>query len=282
MYDFQNPGDKKNFNAQGLNAIFLSKVPNCKDTKIKHFENLGPGVYEKEFSSVNASGIIGGHKRSNSDSGINESEMNASSMTNANKTNQNFMSTTKREKDFWINRIDTPYTHPTSMLNPGPGKYNHEKKKDDIKTRILMEETVHVPFGSSEERPCMRKPVPKQPVPGPGTYIDINNPLNSSVSKPLLKFSSDRTFAEAHGIKLGAFGSNTKRFEKGVFDGKHGPGPGHYDYTIDRTIEDDTKKIEKARAGNASPAPTGPVTSQIGGIMNSSAVHPVSAPNLGI
>lgn len=261
MYDFQNPGDKKNFNAQGLNAIFLSKVPNCKDTKVKHFENLGPGVYEKEFSSANASGIIGDHKRSNSDSGINESEMNASSMTNANKTNQNFMSTTKREKDFWINRIDTPYTHPTSMLNPGPGKYNHEKKKDDIKTRILMEETVHVPFGSSEERPCMRKPVPKQPVPGPGTYIDINNPLNSSVSKPLLKFSSDRTFAEAHGIKLGAFGSNTKRFEKGVFDGKHGPGPGHYDYTIDRTIEDDTKKIEKARVSNVSPSPTGPVAS---------------------
>lgn len=44
--------------------------------------------------------------------------------------------------------------------------------------------------------------------PGPGSYIDINNPHNSSVSKPLLKFSSDRSFAEAHGIKLGAFGSN--------------------------------------------------------------------------
>ncbi len=164
-----------------------------------------------------------------------------------NKTNQNFLSTTKREKDFWINKIETPYTHPTNMLNPGPGKYNHEKKKDDIKTRILMEETVHVPFGSSEERGCLKKPVIKQPVPGPGQYIDINNPLFSSVSKPLLKFSSDRTFAEAHGIKLGAFGSNTKRFEKGVFEGKHGPGPGHYDYTVDRTIEDEAKKVDKAK-----------------------------------
>ena len=142
------------------------------------------------------------------------------------KANQNFLSTTKREKDFWVNRIETPYTHPTHMLNPGPGKYNHEKKKDDIKTRLLVEDTVHVPFGSSEERACMRKNVAKQPNPGPGTYIDINNPLYSSVSKPLLKFSSDRTFAEAHGIKLGAFGTNSKRFEKGVFDGKNGPGPG--------------------------------------------------------
>lgn len=44
--------------------------------------------------------------------------------------------------------------------------------------------------------------------PGPGAYIDISNPLHSSVCKPLLKFSSDRSFVEAHGIKTGAFGSN--------------------------------------------------------------------------
>lgn len=63
-------------------------------------------------------------------------------------------------------------------------------------------------------------------MPGPGTYIDINNPQNSSVSKPLLKFSSDRTFAEAHGIKLGAFGSNAKRFDKGIIQESNVPGPG--------------------------------------------------------
>lgn len=147
-----------------------------------------------------------------------------------------------------MNKIETPYTHPTNMLNPGPGKYNHEKKKDDIKTRLLVEETVHVPFGSSEERGCMKKTVVKQPVPGPGAYIDINNPLFSSVSKPLLKFSSDRTFAEAHGIKLGAFGTNSKRFDKGVFEGKPGPAPGQYDYVIDKTIEGEYKKVEKSKA----------------------------------
>ena len=69
-------------------------------------------------------------------------------------------------------------------------------------------------------------------MPGPGSYIDINNPQNSSVSKPLLKFSSDRTFAEAHGIKLGAFGSNTKRFDSVGQNKKDAPGPGSYDYKM--------------------------------------------------
>lgn len=73
--------EKKNFNAQGLNAIFLSKVPNCKDAKIKTFENLGPGVYEKDLpGSGNASMMLSqGHKRSNSDTDLGESLMNASS-----------------------------------------------------------------------------------------------------------------------------------------------------------------------------------------------------------
>lgn len=74
-----------------------------------------------------------------------------------NNTASNFLSTTKRE-DFWKNSMQTPFTKPTSFENPGPGKYNHEKKKDDIKTKILMEETVHVPFNSSCERDCNRKP----------------------------------------------------------------------------------------------------------------------------
>ena len=72
--------------------------------------------------------------------------------------------------------METPYTHPTNFKNPGPGKYNHEKSKiDDIKTKILLEETVHIPFGVSEERPCNKKQA-RSVVPGPGTYIDISNP----------------------------------------------------------------------------------------------------------
>jgi hypothetical protein len=134
------------------------------------------------------------------------------------------------------------------MENPGPGKYNFEKKKDDIKAKILLEEAVSVPFGSSEERTCNKKPNKNQ-IPGPGTYIDINNPQFSSVSKPLLKFSSDRTFAEAHGIKLGAFGSNTKRFEKGPFDPKETPGPGLYDYIVEKQVVAEVSKLEKSKIG---------------------------------
>jgi len=59
---------------------------------------------------------------------------------------------------------------------PGPGQYDHEKKKDDIKNRIVMEEAVQAAFNSSDERVCNKKT--KAPNPGPGTYIDINNPLH--------------------------------------------------------------------------------------------------------
>jgi len=93
------------------------------------------------------------------------------------------------------------------------------------------------------ERDCNRKGANKSTLPGPGAYIDINNPQNSSVTKPLLKFSSDRTFAEAHGIKLGAFGSNTKRFETGALKVKDGPGPGHYENA--EKAMNITKEIDK-------------------------------------
>jgi hypothetical protein len=123
------------------------------------------------------------------------------------------MSSTKRN-DFWRNEINAPFTQATRYENPGPGKYDLEKKKNDIKAKILQEDTVHIPFNISCERDCNKK-ANKIQVPGPGSYIDINNPQFSSVTKPLLKFSSDRTFAEAHGIKLGAFGSNKDRFTGG-------------------------------------------------------------------
>jgi hypothetical protein len=53
------------------------------------------------------------------------------------------------------------------------------------------------------------------------------------VSKPLLKFSNDRTFAEAHGIKFGAFGTSSDRFAGGIIAAKksEGPGPGHYTHS---------------------------------------------------
>jgi hypothetical protein len=54
--------------------------------------------------------------------------------------------------------------------------------------------------------------------PGPGQYIDMANPKNSSVCKNLLKLAADRSYAEANGVKIGPFGTSAKRFEKSPFD----------------------------------------------------------------
>ena len=106
-----------------------------------------------------------------------------------------FMSATHRV-DFWKNELNTPYTKQSYLKNPGPGAYAVDKKKgDDIKSKLLMEETVTVPFGSSNEREVNKKT--KSMGPGPGTYIDINNPNNSSICKSLNKIKEDRTLAES-------------------------------------------------------------------------------------
>lgn len=60
---------------------------------------------------------------------------------------------TKTERgDFWKHEGETPYTRQTFAKVVGPGTYEHEKKKDDIKNKILMEEAVHVAFSQSDLR----------------------------------------------------------------------------------------------------------------------------------
>ena len=133
------------------------------------------------------------------------------------------MTKTKRG-EFWKHEGETPYTRQTFSKNPGPGQYNHEKKKDDIKNRIIQEEAVHAAFNSSDPRPVNKKV--KAPNPGPGTYVDINNPMHCSI-KGAAK-NEDRAQQEEQGIRLGAFGSNTNRFKKSWLDPKVGPDPGQY------------------------------------------------------
>jgi len=86
---------------------------------------------------------------------------------------KSFLSKTKKG-DFWLNDLSTPFTRQTYHKNPGPGQYDHEKKRDDIKSKIVNEETVHVAFNSSDLRDCNKSF--KSPNPGPGMYIDISNP----------------------------------------------------------------------------------------------------------
>lgn len=82
-------------------------------------------------------------------------------------------------------------------------------------------------FNQQEERDCNK--AVKSLNPGPGAYIDINDPNNSSICKSLAKIREDRTLAESQGVKLGAFGTNTTRQKDSWLVVKNeNPGPGSY------------------------------------------------------
>lgn len=135
-----------------------------------------------------------------------------------------FLSKTARG-EMWMADRDAPFTRQTFAKNPAPNAYFDQKKKDDIKARLLAEEIVPVPFGSKDERP-LNKPL-KDTNPGPGNYIDIYSAQNSSVANKLTKIQEDRAIAEQQGIKTGGFGSNSER-DAFWAKPKPGPAPGHY------------------------------------------------------
>lgn len=175
-------------------------MPNCKDAKDKA-KAPGPGTYKTMISIEKKANE---HQRMNSDGQLVGQEP------------QSFLFKTKRG-EFWKHEGNTPYTRQTFAVNPGPGKYDHEKKKDDIKNKIVMDEAIQPPFSSSDDRPCNKKV--KAPNPGPGTYIDINNPLHCSLKSQNSTWNKDeRSQQEEQGIKLGAFGSNTYRFTRSWMD----------------------------------------------------------------
>ena len=99
---------------------------------------------------------------------------------------------------------------------------------------------VKVPFNTSSKREEPGKGKDKQP--GPGAYIDIGNPVNSSVMKGFLKFASDRVIMEAQGIISGPFGSTEKRF-KGTYPNEKVLSPGPGDYPKEEEKKDDLEKI---------------------------------------
>jgi hypothetical protein len=105
-----------------------------------------------------------------------------------------FLSKTTRG-DMWMADRDAPYTRPSYTTNPGPNAYFDLKKKDDVKARLLSDETDSVPFGSKDERPLNK--LSKNKNPGPGNYIDIYRAQNSSVSSKLAKIVEDKAVAES-------------------------------------------------------------------------------------
>ena len=90
----------------------MSKVPNCKDTKIRNVSLPGPGHY-------NAKAIKYGDPSELGSKAIGSTE--ASSLGQSEIVNPNpFMSATGR-LDMWKNELSAPYTKATFSKNPGPG-----------------------------------------------------------------------------------------------------------------------------------------------------------------
>lgn len=108
-----------------------------------------------------------------------------------------------------------------SLESPGPGHYDTAKC-------ALGKRSCKAPFNSSQKRQAEYGAGLDL---GPGKYIDINNPIHSSMSKHLLKNAVDREIRMAHGISALPFGSTGKRFHRGYFAPKDGPGPGQYSPT---------------------------------------------------
>lgn len=90
----------KAFNSQINTSMFISKVPNCKDTKIKN-DKPGPGYYSNVFPATTAGDA------STMGSSIGESKFDSS--TNGRQNLNPFMSTTMRG-DFWKNELNAPFT----------------------------------------------------------------------------------------------------------------------------------------------------------------------------
>lgn len=202
VYDYEKLGPKA-FNSSGNYSIFQSKVPNCADRKIKN-DVPGPGTYKNPLSLESR---VMSHQRASSDGQFIGSDP------------QSFLSKTKKG-DWWRNEGETPFTKQSYLQNPGPGHYKLDKKKDDLKHKIMTEEAVHAAFNSSDVRPMNKKV--KSANPGPGTYIDISNPVHSSIRAAVVV---DRTQQEEQGIKIGPFGSNSARSPQWL-SAKEGPDPG--------------------------------------------------------
>ena len=121
----------------------------------------------------------------------------------------------------WRADVRAPFTKQSFEANPPPTAYFNTKKREEIQKRILDEETVKVHFNSKSERPCMQKIKPTSD-PGPGAYIKILEPRNSSRDRGIRR---NQTQTEQATTKIDLIGSNSQR------DGfwikpREGPAPG--------------------------------------------------------
>ena len=117
----------------------------------------------------------------------------------------------------WEADIRAPFTKQTNRTTPAPTAYFNSKKQDDIRKRLLNEQTHQVPFGTSEDRP-FKKELPER-APGPGTYFSQTSTQVSTKAPE---------YADTEKLKIDQVGSNAER-KLFWIQPKDGPAPGQYD-----------------------------------------------------
>eukprot|EP00347_Sterkiella_histriomuscorum_P023797 403333354 len=206
-YEIKNDAtSKKDFSKAKSSAIFESKVPNCKDLKNEKADLPGPGTYELLLD-----------KTSNFDRAGTQSEFSRIGGEFNNTKTTNYLRQAMNQPS--LTRImECPFVDiQQKEMVPGPGNYFYQDSKDKIMSRLKIQqyEAFVKPkpaFNTQTLRDCNKIPEKIDPM-GPGAYININNPANSSFNKTLLKLQTDRLLKHAFGVENKPFGSSTQRFQ---------------------------------------------------------------------
>lgn len=125
-----------------------------------------------------------------------------------------FMTATKREGQ-WLNSVQNPFTKQYEKLEPSLEAMNTMKKKkvDKIRSKILSKKrrTLNPPFNVCENRSF--EYLGKTLGPGPGTYINVNDPKFSSVLHKHTNYGNPNI--ELMKVNAGSnnFGSSIDRFD---------------------------------------------------------------------
>lgn len=143
-------------------------------------------------------------------------ESQQKSNTNLDSVSKPFMSSTTRGVSF------IPAQHASV---PGPAFYFKKEPVENFKQRLLKQQKHEVPFGSNNILGWQQIP-PQSKIPGPGAYIDISDPINSSVTKVLYQLKQKNEWQGVIRNPTPAFGTIiSNSLPKNTLDT---PGPGAY------------------------------------------------------
>ena len=125
------------------------------------------------------------------------------------------MSATKREGQ-WLNQIDNPYTKQYNKLRPTFAMQIQEKQQRIEEIRLKKKNgsknnIVNAPFNIQASRNYDYAADTLGP--GPGSYIDVNDPKYSSVNNKNIPYGNPQVAALKKTIIPNNFGSNIDRFE---------------------------------------------------------------------